>query len=177
MALSVDHGCNTIDLSNLSSELWKLRLCDLFRKLSSNDAVYHQNLTNMHLAITQWHQTMQDHALNPTKLSDQVCLVYNDAIRKGQLLHCFILNPFGFLFMQVLQAVFGIHHGDYAILVSVQMQHFKSGCGNGVFFQALKYYVHPDLKSTCDHWKSYHAKNDLSRTYKKQILENAWKCC
>ena len=87
----------------------------------------------------KWHQTIHNARLFggkfchiPTKLSDQVCLVDNDAICKGQLLHCFILNPFGFLFMQVLEAVFGIHHGDDAILV---FKCFKSGCDKGVFFQ------------------------------------------
>lgn len=129
-----------------------------------------------HLAITQMTSNhpqckafWREFCHIPTKLSDQVCLVYNDAICKGQLLHCFILNSFGFLFMQVLEAVFGIHHGDDAILV---FKCFKSGCGKGVFFQPWFNQVLCASRMYMKSWEII-TKNDLSRTYQQKSLNIA----
>mmetsp|Transcript_64808 Transcript_64808/g.180383 ORF Transcript_64808/g.180383 Transcript_64808/m.180383 type:complete len:400 (+) Transcript_64808:396-1595(+) len=46
---------------------------------------------------------------------DQVCLVQNDAVREGKLLHRLVLDTLRFLLVQMLQQVPGVHDGDDAV--------------------------------------------------------------
>lgn len=49
----------------------------------------------------------------------QVNLVQQNAIRKGDLLHRFVLNAIGFHLVQVLRDVFGVNHSDNSVQAAV----------------------------------------------------------